>query len=835
MVRGAVTGIAGEALVGWIEAGGEGVVLEAAANGEAPFARTRPLPGPGGRLVFAIPLPETFRDRTIRFIDVRAAGQAAPLAGGPVLHDGGLTRPGPAFARAMQTIAAERAWARLPADGAGAAAHGAVEIAGPDTVSGWAEIPGAPERAVRVEILADERLVASLPADQPREDGARTGFSIDLSRQLRRGPHAITVRAEGGVEPLEGGRFTLGPFPADGEVALAGYLDEPAERALLERLPFEQQARDTLRMAADRTLPRLINRLRRERIVLSARADGPAMLLDLDGDEALAATWTLQSHPNTAYRAVKGRVEAIKAAAQGADYVFLGRAGDLIHPSAAGIAALSGGADVIFWSRFCADQARAGSPGIVLRRPRFDMVSFRHGAVSDTTFAVRGAVLSACPGVVLRALIKGRVHPLIFWLAGQDLRWHAHAEALTSSVGPPPASPPREQALLDEALCRAVLAEEAAPFTLERTSDDAGPHPLVLTPVRRARKTSVVVCFRDQARLTLRCVHALARQQPSGELELVLVDNQSEPAQARWVLDAARAVLGAERVRLVAYDAPFNHSAQNNLGARAATGEVIVICNNDVALQSPDALEHMAAWALQPGVGAVGCRLENPGRGDGSYGHSFAPSTDDPFAPLLREDPDPTYARHVHACAGATMALAAVSRERFLSLGGLDEARFPVGYNDMEFMLRASAAGLTHLYLGHLEARHDRGASRTGDDEDLQALLVNQMYGDQAVGRMFQLAVERVSGQADGPLAAQAAQAAARAEVMAEKAAVKGEIDTLTRARRDIERGRAKMAATLARASELAAQLGRGQISRARAAELLAELNRELAARALEG
>ena len=92
-----------------------------------------------------------------------------------------------------------------------------------------------------------------------------------------------------------------------------------------------------------------------------------------------------------------------------------------------------------------------------------------------------------------------------------------------------------------------------------------------------------------------------------------------------------------------------------------------------------------------------------------------------------------------------------MGRQRFLSLGGLNARQFPIGYNDVEFMLRCSRAGLTHLYLGHVSASHRRGSSRTGDNEDLQALWAGQSYPAEAGRRFQQLAKERVGIQVSAP------------------------------------------------------------------------------------
>ncbi|MEI9963391.1 MAG: glycosyltransferase [Caulobacteraceae bacterium] len=315
----------------------------------------------------------------------------------------------------------------------------------------------------------------------------------------------------------------------------------------------------------------------------------------------------------------------------------------------------------------------------------------------------------------------------------------------------------------------------------------------------------MLVCYRDQADVTLRCLHSLARQHVTGELELVLVDNQSRPDQAQKVTDAARAMFGDERVIALRYDAPFNHSAQNNLAAEAATGEVLVICNNDVVLEEPTALEQLAAWALQEGVATVGCRLENDLRGAGSYGHVLRRLDDDPFRACLGENPDAAFSRFVHAAPGNTLALAAIRRDRFFAIGGLDARRFPVGYNDAEFMLRAAREGYRHLYLGHVAARHMRGHSRTGDNEDAQAFLINRLYPEATAARFAQLVQERV----EPPPETAKAKAAAPNPPPAE-AAPEPEADASAPsedARREAEAQRARLAAVLASASDLSRQL----------------------------
>ena len=796
MVEGRLIGIVDGAITGWVAAGGEAepAYLEAAADGEVPFGRTRAEPGEDGRACFAIPIPEAYLDGCMRFFDVRPLGEDRPLDGGPIAFDGGLL--------SVLELAADA--------GAGPAepptlVEGLVRFEPPAEIEGWAWAPGEPGLRLRIEILAGSALVATVTAERAHPDAAgdgRHGFRVDLARLLRYGPHEITIRAAGAAEPLPGGRFRTGVFAADGEVDCPGYLDSAEDRALLAKLPFEHQARAAPRLNPGRLAPRLINRLRRERAGFGLAPGPTVLLLTLPGtDELSRAAWALQSYPAVSTLQAEAGAEAIRTAAAGAAVVLFAAPGDLIHPSAAGVLARSDDLDVATWPRFCADAGRAGSPGTLLRRPGLDPVTIRHGAVSDTTLALRGPLLTEAPAKVLEALGEGRVHPLWVWLSRQDLRRRNHPEALTSRVGDW-TPPPREDLARDEALCREILAEAEAPFSLERTEPGL-PMPSVLVPIARAAKTSVLIPFRGRPELTLRCIHALAGQRLTGEFELILIDNQSLPAEAERIFEGARRMLGAGRVLTLGFDAPFNHSAQNNLGAGAATGDVLVICNNDVVLKDPALLEQLGAWALQPGVATVGCRLEDPDRGVGSYGHILSPPSEDPFRPPLRENPDPAYGRFVHAVPGNTLALAAIRRDLYLDLGGLEQARYPIGYNDVDLMLRASRRGLTHLYLGHVAAEHRRGSSRTGDDEDLQALLINQTYPEAAQGHLSQLSRIRI-----GPEASAAPQAAA--EPSPEDAVLIERLEAALARHEAGEQRRADLAEALARAQALIAKMESG-------------------------
>jgi glycosyltransferase involved in cell wall biosynthesis len=89
-----------------------------------------------------------------------------------------------------------------------------------------------------------------------------------------------------------------------------------------------------------------------------------------------------------------------------------------------------------------------------------------------------------------------------------------------------------------------------------------------------ALEISIVVPTRDRPHALGRCLTALARQQ-AGEAEVIVVDDGSDAAEA--VAGAAAALDGARLIRA----AGRGPAAARNLGARAASGELILFIDDD--------------------------------------------------------------------------------------------------------------------------------------------------------------------------------------------------------------------------------------------------------------
>jgi GT2 family glycosyltransferase len=195
---------------------------------------------------------------------------------------------------------------------------------------------------------------------------------------------------------------------------------------------------------------------------------------------------------------------------------------------------------------------------------------------------------------------------------------------------------------------------------------------------------------------------------------LLIVDNSSVEPATLVLLDELAA---DPRVRVLHQPGTFNWSALNNLAAEQATGSILVLLNNDIAMLQPDWLTVLVSHASQPGVGAVGAKLLYP---DGRIQHAGL-TTDGSGIPrhlfrCLDKDAPGAFglaglAREVWGVTGACLA---IPRKVFFEIGGLNTA-FPAAYNDVELCLRLTVHGYRIVWTPWSCLIHHEMATRPPD------------------------------------------------------------------------------------------------------------------------
>jgi O-antigen biosynthesis protein len=155
-------------------------------------------------------------------------------------------------------------------------------------------------------------------------------------------------------------------------------------------------------------------------------------------------------------------------------------------------------------------------------------------------------------------------------------------------------------------IVRNHLAESGVSASVEPAPLAPGWNRVVREVPDPAPLVSIIVPTRDRAELLRCCAEAVLSRTDYPAIELLVVDNDSrEPAS----IELFRRLLQDPRVRVLPCPGPFNYSALNNLAAREARGEVLVLLNNDTDSIRPDWLREIVSHAMRPDVGAVGVKL----------------------------------------------------------------------------------------------------------------------------------------------------------------------------------------------------------------------------------
>jgi GT2 family glycosyltransferase len=226
---------------------------------------------------------------------------------------------------------------------------------------------------------------------------------------------------------------------------------------------------------------------------------------------------------------------------------------------------------------------------------------------------------------------------------------------------------------------------------------------------------SIIVPTRDALSFLRQCVGSVLGKTTYPRFEVLIVDNQSAHAETHSYFEQ---ISRHAAVRILPYDRPFNYSAINNFAARQARGPVLCMLNNDTEVMSPDWLDELVGHLLQPGVGVVGAKLYYP---DGHVQHAgdivgLGGCANHLHAFVARDDAGYcSRALVAQELSAVTAACFVTWRDLFVRIGGLDERRLKVAFNDTDYCLRVREAGYRVVWTPHAELVHHESTSRGVD------------------------------------------------------------------------------------------------------------------------
>jgi GT2 family glycosyltransferase len=269
------------------------------------------------------------------------------------------------------------------------------------------------------------------------------------------------------------------------------------------------------------------------------------------------------------------------------------------------------------------------------------------------------------------------------------------------------------------------------------TVDPGSPLPKLLPALRENPKVSIVIPTAGVRRhvrgtyccLVENCVRTLVERSTYGNYEIVCV---YDPQTEAGTLGVLRDIAG-DRLRLVEYTLPFNFSHKINLGAVQSDGDFLLLLNDDTETRTPSWIEHMLAFALDDGVGAVGTKLLF---GDNRIQHAgVVLYHGNPGHPYYGYPADHSgYHSNLEVAANSLAVTAAcmlVRRSSFDLVGGFAGV-FPRNYNDVDFCLKLHAKGLRNVFTPYAVVWHYESSSRgMRPIEPEERLFLEERWGTQ--------------------------------------------------------------------------------------------------------
>jgi GT2 family glycosyltransferase len=259
---------------------------------------------------------------------------------------------------------------------------------------------------------------------------------------------------------------------------------------------------------------------------------------------------------------------------------------------------------------------------------------------------------------------------------------------------------------------------------------------------------SILIPTRDNLELLRRCLRSVCRRTDYENYEIIVIDNGSRelrtlrflrswegeaPAEPPFPMHGkARREPRPPSHRVVRFDMPFNHSLLNNLAAREARGELLLLLNDDTEVINHGWLTAMVEQALRPEVGAVGACLYHS---DERIQHAgvvvgLGPVATPLHGGITRDGLDRGMVRLIRNISAVTGACLMMRKQLYHEVGGLDEKHLPTSFNDVDLCLRLREAGYRNIGTPLARLYHRESASRDLSDEERFIRLMHERWGE---------------------------------------------------------------------------------------------------------
>lgn len=234
-------------------------------------------------------------------------------------------------------------------------------------------------------------------------------------------------------------------------------------------------------------------------------------------------------------------------------------------------------------------------------------------------------------------------------------------------------------------------------------------------------KISAVIPSKDNPLMLLECIKSFSSAfEDDSSYEVIVVDNGSTEENRNLIKE----FLAEYNAKYIYAPMEFNFSRQSNLGAKEATGNFVLLLNDDVIFRDKETLSEMIKQASLSFTGAVGVKLLYPDsdmiQHAGVITNRIGPVHKLQFL-CDKDELFHGFNRGVQNVSAVTAACLLMRKDVFDKLEGLDE-NLRIAFNDVDLCYRLLENGYANVVCNNVYAVHTESVSR-GKDTDSESLM----------------------------------------------------------------------------------------------------------------
>jgi len=227
-------------------------------------------------------------------------------------------------------------------------------------------------------------------------------------------------------------------------------------------------------------------------------------------------------------------------------------------------------------------------------------------------------------------------------------------------------------------------------------------------------KVTIIIPTRNMVEVLRPCIESVRKLTDYDNYHILVIDNGSDEPESLKYLEEISAF-----ATVIKDDSEFNFASLINKGVDICDSELVCLLNNDIEVITPNWLGELVGVIQQDNVQIVGAKLlyeddtvQHGGvilgiGGVAGHAHKFFPADSGGYSDrnICRQE-----------LSAVTAACLLTRKSVFQEVGGMDDKRLTVAFNDVDYCLKVRSAGYKVVWTPHACLYHHESKSRGHED-----------------------------------------------------------------------------------------------------------------------